>query len=729
MRNDGSIRIGIETDDSKFNSQMKQLELKIQTAEDKSKELAESMQDTSGAIETLSQEIDKVNKGLLDEEAILKRIDDMAAQGFDFREDFNQMTETMSSQEAYLNIIDFMQTGLKETLAEQSNKYKEINGQAEIYKKKLEEMQGKQKKVSFSLKDLVKGARNLVLGIIGIRGAYNLVRKAASTYLQSDTALTKQLEANWIGLGAAIAPAVQLLIGVLRKAVTGVLYFLSVLTGENYIQKANKAITEQNTKAIQKNTKAKKENQKVTAGFDEMEIISDNQSDTSSVDNNELMPLFNLNELSKGTLETIEKIAKALQPIYEIIKKIVKWGLDNPEMLIAILGGVALLKFLSSVIGGAGTGLLGINSILAAIAAIGVISIFINVKTMYDSYQEAKDTIDNLRSKRIKEYKQAKKETNAVLENIDAYAKDKKARKELIESTKNQISTEKQSINAVIENTKNRSWLEKQIDNLTGAEENYSEQVYYSIATEYQNLKVLKALYERGLLNEEETRMYKEALDNFNDTLQGTSEEAEYVKSVFLENAETQKDYADMVDFTTDAMKKAGVQAGNTAEAIIKMARDINSQTIKPLVESTSLNNIDKVKNKLVEIKDIIKGLTTGNKVVPLALTVATQSQVNSLAEVFSKALGNVVVLGKKMAAGGIVNNPGRGVPIANNIIAGEAGPEAVLPLNDKTMNMLGKMIAQNMVVNLTTVNEMNGRVISRELNKINANNDFAYNR
>ena len=76
------------------------------------------------------------------------------------------------------------------------------------------------------------------------------------------------------------------------------------------------------------------------------------------------------------------------------------------------------------------------------------------------------------------------------------------------------------------------------------------------------------------------------------------------------------------------------------------------------------------------------------------------------------------------LARGGIVNNPGRGV-FMGGYVAGEKGAEAVLPLTDDTLQRLASMIP--ITVNLT--NTMNGRVISRELQKVNSSSDFAFNR
>ena len=82
-----------------------------------------------------------------------------------------------------------------------------------------------------------------------------------------------------------------------------------------------------------------------------------------------------------------------------------------------------------------------------------------------------------------------------------------------------------------------------------------------------------------------------------------------------------------------------------------------------------------------------------------------------------------------KLALGGIINQPGRGVPIGS-AIGGERGAEGVIPLTDsQQMELLGASIGKYITINLTNVNEMNGRVLSRELKRIQSDDDFAYNR
>lgn len=82
-----------------------------------------------------------------------------------------------------------------------------------------------------------------------------------------------------------------------------------------------------------------------------------------------------------------------------------------------------------------------------------------------------------------------------------------------------------------------------------------------------------------------------------------------------------------------------------------------------------------------------------------------------------------------KLAVGGIVNLPSRGVPIGG-AYTGEAGAEGVIPLTDsQAMETLGEAIGRYITINANIVNNMNGRTMSRQLQQIQGNQDFAYNR
>lgn len=84
-----------------------------------------------------------------------------------------------------------------------------------------------------------------------------------------------------------------------------------------------------------------------------------------------------------------------------------------------------------------------------------------------------------------------------------------------------------------------------------------------------------------------------------------------------------------------------------------------------------------------------------------------------------------------RLAVGGLINNPGRGVPLGGgSAIGGEAGREGVIPLTDsQAMETLGEAIGRYINLNATIPIYVGNRQIAREIKRINAESDFAFNR
>lgn len=107
---------------------------------------------------------------------------------------------------------------------------------------------------------------------------------------------------------------------------------------------------------------------------------------------------------------------------------------------------------------------------------------------------------------------------------------------------------------------------------------------------------------------------------------------------------------------------------------------------------------------------------------------------INALIGVINKVPG--INLGKlptfnlpRLAKGGIINMPGRGIPVGS-ALAGERGREAVLPLTDtQQMQLLGEAIGRYITLNATIPVQIGNRQVAREIKRIYAEDDFAFNR
>ena len=152
-------------------------------------------------------------------------------------------------------------------------------------------------------------------------------------------------------------------------------------------------------------------------------------------------------------------------------------------------------------------------------------------------------------------------------------------------------------------------------------------------------------------------------------------------------------------------------------------------------IVSGALGAFNKLPNSIkIPVKNLINVIITMVNTLISGIN-SILSPLRTMIIVIGKVLGknwtlNTISIPKipYLAKGGIVNNPGPGV-MMGSYIAGEKGPEAVIPLDDETLDRLGLAFARHTIINATLINQMNGRVISREIQKINAENDFAYNR
>ena len=161
------------------------------------------------------------------------------------------------------------------------------------------------------------------------------------------------------------------------------------------------------------------------------------------------------------------------------------------------------------------------------------------------------------------------------------------------------------------------------------------------------------------------------------------------------------------------------------------------------IIKSTFLNVISIIKNVVVGIGQTVGNIIAGVfKAVVNAVLRTIESVLNAPIRAINRLIGvinnvpgiNLRTLSTfnlpRLAKGTILNAPGRGVPVAGGrALAGEAGREAYLPLSDtQLLEELGSTIGKYITINANITNTMNGRVISRQLQQIRNDREFAYN-
>lgn len=168
----------------------------------------------------------------------------------------------------------------------------------------------KQGKKTFN--DWLKTALKLSVSMFGIRSAYMVLRRAASAYLDQNEELKNQIDSIWNIIGTAIGPVIEQVVGWLTVAITRMNEFVKSLTGVDLIAKSNAAALKKQADATKKASDAAK----TLAGFDEINKLSD--SDTSGSSGSAVTPgVFQPADTSGTPFDTkviTEKIDE-LQPI------------------------------------------------------------------------------------------------------------------------------------------------------------------------------------------------------------------------------------------------------------------------------------------------------------------------------------------------------------------------------------------------------------------------------
>lgn len=536
----------------------------------------------------------------------------------------------------------------------------------ELDSKKLGSVSGHIDNITNSTENTIKKVIKWGAALFSVRTIYNVLSKLGNTYLSENEEIANKLASTWGVLAEILSPIIDFMINVFSKAVGYLAVFIKALTGIDIIARRNE-------KALKKQAKAQKELNNEMAAFDEMTKLQDKQNAVTSVDSS---TSFVMPELNPEIVQKIQDFASKIRDLKTA------WDELDPSVrnILVLLGVAGLLSIL--------TGKPGL--------ILGVSTLILGIDGLNKIFSE-----------------------------------------DLTESVKGLIEL---------------LGVAGLIGILTG-----NGGVAGAIGG------VVLALFG---LNEMINGDTGEAIEGLILLIGGSGLAGAFlggIKGVGLGMAISSviailKGFNDLLsNDTTDSIKgfiELVVGAGGLVVAINLIKGGANAGLlglINPLslvivgitafaagiaLVTKNWSRMNGIEKTISILGLIAVGAATAAAAVgalqsawslgiaAAAIVAGTAAIAISVSNANKRAQENI----PKLATGGIINNPGRGVPIGG-AIGGEAGAEGVIPLTDsQAMETLGEAIGKYITINANITNNMNGRVISRQLKKIQANNDFAYN-
>ena len=769
----GWVTIGTKLD-------TKQLEKDIKNAENQLKQY-----EREG--ERLSTQKAKLDLDLQDYEKEKQSIQEATDKSLEFAQTREQVNFLLESEEMQLSKLNEKYSGqfsklssIKSEIQENKKNQQDTTKAIEEQKKKLAEANEEIRRSQFlkngyedtkkNLSDIVKKVTRWGLALIGVRSLYSGLRQAISMVSGQNEQVANSFQQIRSVIASTLLPIVQKALNIIVKLMVYANYLWKILTGKNLFNFADatkKASDNLSSGAGSSGKIAKnlKDAKKQLAGFDEMNVLQEN-ADTSGGGGGGAGGLGDTDfENIFDKLKNV-KIPKWLVKLGEILKELKKYW---KELLVVVVAfGTALLAVK---IGTFIAGLMGIQAlsagVIASIALIaagvvllvgGLANLILNWDTMTQKEKIISGAlagigaafvalgvsialgisaatlgigalialvialvtaIATLTIKHEKEVKAARDETEQTKQLKQAKEDAKKAYDDLIDAVDRQAEAQKHLQDVEKESGLSGEALYKQVENgtLTYQQMNDKQREVYKA---YKDLVQANADVKKA----EETKMQTDSLVI----------KKEFDKKIAADT--TGKSYGQLKKDIIDAWDKGKISTKDAKDSIERMMGSMDDKSKKVFAEDLPKNiksgldkdkytsTLDKLKNAFSNafrsIRDKANGFLDGIK-----KTFNVEANVSAK----TKSAKGAIVTYPKLAVGGIVNRPGRGVPVGG-AIAGERGAEGVIPLTDsQQMALLGEAIGKYITVNANIVNTMNGRVISRELKTIQNEDNFAFNR
>ena len=289
-----------------------------------------------------------------------KVVIDVKLDSKDFDRQIDQLTDYLESLEEEYEILS-----KEEPFDGQAKELRKLSSEIISTKKKITSLNNEKEKmnkasmnafmsslngVGNSMDKLMKKVIKLALGVFGIRSAYSAVIAAASTLSQYNEQIENDISYIRFALATALQPVVEYLIKLVYKLL-GLINAISVkLFGFSLFGNAT-------ANAFNKTAKSAEKIKKSIAGFDELNIVSDNSSDAGAIKT----PSVDLSKANEDASAYVNTMTKAVDKVTSFWEKDWEdyfnnasgnWGSFIQGLLLTLEGFYLTFKGIFEVIGG-----------------------------------------------------------------------------------------------------------------------------------------------------------------------------------------------------------------------------------------------------------------------------------------------------------------------------------------------------------------------------------------
>lgn len=667
---DGWITIGTKLATDKFDKQIYELENDIKVVEKEMQINLETKTDAEKQLQLLYDDLDRLDAIYASLEKKQEQFNILQKEVFSGRTLTEEGTKKWNELQDAVSNMAKVKAQTSKTINEaikledivsrtsvaydkSANKVQKLKNRIESIK--LNKQQSQVKDINSNLNGVVRNTGTnlkqigrLALGVLSVASAYRLLSKASSTLSQYDAQYEADLKYFEFALAQVLAPVLKYIVNLASILLQYVNAIVQAWFGVNLLSGASAKNFE---KAQKSTSKIKKDLQ--TTPFDEMNILQD----TSGGDSGIATPSFDLSGMN------VE------------IPPWMQWLIDNKDIILSILGGIA-------------SGILAIKIGLGGIKALGFGVLMSGI------IYAVQKLIEYL--------------NDPSLVNLGGFIQGIGVALLGLAIIIGSIPVAVISAVVLIWGTIVKYWdqisafLQSGIDWLT-SKSDWIRDMFGDTA--YEIYKKFTEALQRTLdfLN----KMFSKIKENFDllinfvqNVFAGNWEQAwENIKQIFL----------NILEGAWEGVKVFFQNIWSGVEIIVMTIGDIITNMFKYLI------------NQIIGFAE-----TALNKPI---------NQINNLIWAINNIPGvNIqripTISIPRLKTGAIINQPGRGVPVAGGrAIGGEAGAEGIIPLTDsQAMEILGETIGRYITINANIINTMNGRVIGRQLKQIQNDSNFAYN-